>query len=52
MIYCRTCDANPAIAKGECMTCYQYRKRKGHQRPRRLHLRQFDLNHRRLGRTG
>lgn len=31
--YCGTCDVNPAEVKGECDTCYRYRKRTGRKRP-------------------
>jgi hypothetical protein len=31
--YCGTCEVNPAEVKGECDTCYRYRKRTGKVRP-------------------
>jgi hypothetical protein len=31
--YCETCEVNPPVVKGECDTCYRYRKRTGNQRP-------------------
>lgn len=31
--YCETCEVNPAAVKGECDTCYRYRKRTGVKRP-------------------
>ena len=31
--YCETCEVNQAEVKGECDTCYRYRKRTGKTRP-------------------
>lgn len=31
--YCETCEVNPPEVKGECDTCYRYRKRTGRTRP-------------------
>ncbi len=46
---CRTCETNPARAKGECKTCHEYRRRHGGKpRPARLAQRQPELNRRRF----
>lgn len=47
---CSTCNARFSKAKGECGSCYEYRRRHGHQRPPDLTQRQPELNRTRLDR--
>jgi len=47
---CSVCLVRGAVAKGQCMTCYQYERRTGKRRPFRLTKRQADLNWARLQR--
>lgn len=43
---CAICEANPVVAKDRCMTCYQYRRRNGVDRPEGIARRQAELNYR------